>query len=278
MPTTRLIINADDLGAGPATDRGILRAFTEGIVTSASLLANGASFAEAAISARAMQLPVGVHLNLADGRALAGAIAGLTDAAGNFPGKARLRQLLTAGAFDGEAVRRELLAQVERVVAAGLTPDHLDTHQHCFLFPTLTPVVLDVARACGARAVRLPVPAETAEAPLPASLAAELALYRQLAPAVRRALTLSGLCSPDGLCGMSLLNRLTEDSLCALLRTLPAGTWELMVHPGELDPQNPFTGPERQRELVALTSPAVRMLLEELGIELINFGDLHCAF
>jgi chitin disaccharide deacetylase len=277
MSATRLIINADDLGAGPATDRGIFRAFAEGIVSSASLLANGPSFAEAARTAQAMQLPVGVHLNLSEGHALTGVITGLTDAVGNFPGKARLRTILSAGHIDEKAMRRELTAQVEQVVAAGLTPDHLDTHQHFFLFPALTPVVLEVARACGLRALRLPVPAEPADAVLPQLLAEEMLLYRQLAPAASRALRFNRFCTPDGLYGMPLLNRLTEDSLSALLRSIPAGTWELMVHPGYSDPSQPFAGPERQREVAALTSPAVRALTEERGIQLITFGELSCA-
>jgi predicted glycoside hydrolase/deacetylase ChbG (UPF0249 family) len=66
-PEIRLIVNADDLGCGPARDRGIFRAFQQGIVTSASLLANGRTFAEAAREARTLGLPVGVHLNLAEG-------------------------------------------------------------------------------------------------------------------------------------------------------------------------------------------------------------------
>ncbi|HDS15451.1 MAG TPA: ChbG/HpnK family deacetylase [Proteobacteria bacterium] len=49
----RLIINADDLGSGPQRDRGILHAFERGLVTSASLLANGSSFTEAARLAQA---------------------------------------------------------------------------------------------------------------------------------------------------------------------------------------------------------------------------------
>jgi chitin disaccharide deacetylase len=277
MSATRLIINADDLGAGSATDRGIFQAFSKGVVSSASLLANGPSFAAAASTASALGLPIGVHLNLADGEALSGPIPGLTDAAGHFPGKARLRTVLATGRVDEGALRKELLAQVERVVLAGLAPDHLDTHQHTFLFPALTTLVLEIARSCGIEALRLPQPAEAEDEHLPEPLAAEVSLYRRLAPAACRALRASGLCAPDGLYGMPLLNRLTEERLCELLRALPAGTWELMVHPGELDRENAFSGLERPRELAALTSLAVRALLDERRIALITFGELPCV-
>ena len=126
----RLIVNADDLGSSPQRDRGIFSAFTEGIVTSASLLANGSNFVAAVAQAQACTMPVGVHLNLAEGPALTGPIPGLTDAAGNFPGKTGLRSLLLDGCPNETGIREELLAQIARVRTAGLEPDHLDTHQH----------------------------------------------------------------------------------------------------------------------------------------------------
>jgi len=50
-----LIVNADDLGWTAGVNRGIAEAHRNGIVTSASLLANGEAFAEAAELARKTQ-------------------------------------------------------------------------------------------------------------------------------------------------------------------------------------------------------------------------------
>jgi chitin disaccharide deacetylase len=67
----QLIVNADDFGMAPGVNRAILEAHRTGIVTSTSLLANGAAFDEAAAAARATPtLAVGVHLNLTQGRPL----------------------------------------------------------------------------------------------------------------------------------------------------------------------------------------------------------------
>ena len=272
-----LIVNADDLGSGRPRDRGILAAFAKGIVTSASLLANGPSFASAAREALACGLPLGVHLNLADGVAVSGPIAGLTDAAGNFPGKAALRAALRTGAPDREGLHRELLAQIARVRGAGVDPDHLDTHQHCLLFPALTDLIAEVAASSGIRALRWPQPAESPPDAAPESLTAELALYRQLAPAAGQTLHAGRLWTPDGLWGMPLLNRLNSASLLATLAEIPAGMWELMTHPGECDPTDPFGGAEREAELAALTAPAVRRLLDARGIRLTTFGACACA-
>lgn len=273
----RLIVNADDLGCGPQRDRGIFAAFTRGIVSSASLLANGPSFAAAAAEARRCALPVGVHLNLADGAAVSGPISGLTDGHGRFPGKIVLRTILGRGSFDRAGVHRELLAQIDRVRAAGLEPDHLDTHQHCLLFPSLTDLIVAVAKASGIRALRLPAPPEPMGEDPPGQLGDELMLYRRLAPTASRVLRRSGLWTPDGLCGMDLLNRLDHGRLAVQLADMPTGTWELMTHPGHLDPHDPFGGPERETELAALTAPAIRQIVAARGICLASFGECACT-
>jgi len=273
----RLIVNADDLGRGTATDRGIFRAVGEGIVTSVSLLANGASFTEAAREARTVGVPVGVHLNLAEGRSLTGEIRGLTRSNGDFPGKTESRRRLAAGMVEPSGIREELTAQIEQVLDAGLRPDHIDSHQHTFLFPQVADAALAIAGRFGIASARLPWPAEPEAADPGGSLGEELALYRRLAPATARTLGASGLFAPDGLWGMTFLNRLDEASLSQILRSLRAGTWELMVHPGCCDPADPFAGQEREAEVAALTSPAIRSLIGEMGIELTNFRELACA-
>lgn len=273
----RLIVNADDLGISPNRDRGLFRAFAAGIVSSASLLANGEDFAAAAAEARAAGLPVGVHLNLSEGRPLAGPIPGLTDGDGRFPGKAGLRLRLLGGWREATAVLREFAAQIDRVRAAGLEPDHLDTHQHCLLFPALTDLVIAAAAAAGIGAIRLPLQVEPATADPGGDLGRDLALYRRLAPPAAAALRAAGLFTPDGLWGMPALGHLDTGRLAALLETIPPGTWELMTHPGYADPGHPFGGPDRESELAALTAPGIARLVAERQIRLTTFGACGCA-
>jgi len=178
---------------------------------------------------------------------------------------------------DAPALHGELAAQVERLLAAGLRPDHLDTHQHTFLFPAVAEAALAVAERYGIAAARLPQPCEPATEVTNAPLGAEMALYRRLAPEAAARLAGSGLATPDGLWGMAYLNRLDEAALAGILRALPPGTWELMVHPGGCDPANPFAGVEREAEVAALTAPAIRALVGELRIELTTFGEMACV-
>jgi predicted glycoside hydrolase/deacetylase ChbG (UPF0249 family) len=101
----RLIVSADDLGANPARNRGILEAFSLGIVTSASLLANGEAFCEAVDLAGDARLPVGVHLNLSEGFSLTGNVPALTDQQGRFSSGGRMDGPDRAGLCGGSCSR-----------------------------------------------------------------------------------------------------------------------------------------------------------------------------
>lgn len=274
----RLIVNADDLGLNPQRDRGIIEAFRCGLVTSASLIANGASFATAAATANDCGLPVGVHLNLSEGTTLTGPIDGLTDPSGQLPGKEAMRQRLLAGRCDTVALQREMAAQVEAVLAAGLQPGHLDGHQHCHVYPSLVPVVIALAQDYGIDALRSARPADPGDALVPPLLQDDLALLRRLGGPAQMAFRSAGLRTPDGLWGLPLLHGLTTPSLCALLDSLPAGDWELMTHPGyPVAHGRPFECAQRQVELQALTSVAAHRVVERRGIRLCRFADLPCA-
>ena len=273
-----LIINADDLGINANRDRGILEAFEHGIVTSASLLANGPSFATAVAQVKEAGLPVGVHLNLADGSSLTGQIKGLTDADGHLPGKQKLRQHLAAGVCDHAAIRNELAAQIECFFDAGLQPDHLDSHQHIQLYPCLTNMVAELALAFGIYAMRRALPAEPATQDPDGPLGEELVLYRRLNQDTHAKTINAGIKTPDALWGMPLLNRLDTTSLCQLLENLNEGCWELMTHPGyPFDLARLFDGPQRQFELQALLSVEAKEIITRRRIRMCTFGDLLCA-
>lgn len=273
-----LIINADDLGINPERDRGILEAFQQGIVTSTSLLANGPSFNAAVKKAKATGLPIGVHLNLSDGRALTGPIKGLTDAQGNMPGKEWLRRHLVVGKCDYTAIRNELSAQIEQILNAGLHPDHLDGHQHCQIFPPLTEMIVELANSFGIDAMRSSLPAEPYGTEAQSSLAKEMGLYRRLGQKAHATIVAADIKAPQGLWGMPLLHDLNTNTLCILLENLPEGNWELMTHPGyPFTPGRIFEGSQRQIELQALLSREAQEIVARRQILLRTFGELPCV-
>jgi predicted glycoside hydrolase/deacetylase ChbG (UPF0249 family) len=273
-----LIVNADDLGSNPGRDRGILEAYSKGIVSSVSLLANGPSFISAAAHVSQHKVPTGVHLNLADGTTLSGEIKGLTGPDGELPEKNRLRECLEAGNCDQQAIRRELAAQIERIIDHGITPDHIDSHQHCQIFPCISQMIVDLSIEFGIKAMRTACPAEPVEEDPKGDLGKEITLYRRFARNAQDAIHKANICTPDGLWGMPLLNCLDETRLCQLLDNLPEGHWELMTHPGYTsNTGNPFDSKQREIELHALTSKKALDIIRQRNIRLCNFGDLPCA-
>lgn len=66
-PNSLFVINCDDFGWTEPRDRGILSLFQKGLISSTTVLINGPHILEALSSAKALNLPMGLHLNLTEG-------------------------------------------------------------------------------------------------------------------------------------------------------------------------------------------------------------------
>lgn len=270
----RLVVNADDLGVHPKIDEGVLLAAANGIVTSASVMVTGPSASEAVARARAQKIGLGVHLCLTTHLEPAAPALSVRQLA---PG-GRFRKdwkdftlAWLAGLIPLAQIERELIAQVDKARELGFTPDHLDSHQHFHLMPGLRATVERIAHS-----FKLPLrwPHERPE----------LKWLSKPGPALKTAL-LEGLAlaRPSAIAhrvssyGIFDTNGLTEQKLIDRLRKLPEGDSEIFCHPGlnpgviHLEPS--WTYPWEQ-ELSALTSPSVRHVLDERGIELTTYGKL----
>ena len=112
-----------------AVNEGVARAFTEGILTQASMMPPCPWFDEAAAIAHDVELPVGMHSTLTCDwdRLRWGPLTGgrtLTDDGVAF----RSTVAAAAAAIDHEDAVEELEAQVQRMRAAGLMPTYFDCH------------------------------------------------------------------------------------------------------------------------------------------------------
>jgi predicted glycoside hydrolase/deacetylase ChbG (UPF0249 family) len=157
-----LIVNADDFGLTGGVCRAIVKAHTDGIVTSTSALALGPAFASGApLLDGVPSLGVGVHLAVVgEDPPLLGAadIPSLVDARGRLP--LSWRQFLPraiAGRVKLEQVEREFNAQLDCVSATldGRPLTHIDTHQHLHLWPPMGKLVARLAKERGIAAVRV---------------------------------------------------------------------------------------------------------------------------
>jgi chitin disaccharide deacetylase len=134
--TKCLIVNADDFGQSFGVNRGIIKAYCCGIVTSASLMVRWPGASEASAYAKEHPgLGLGLHVDLGEKVFRAGewvpvyAVVPLQDAS---------------------AVRAEITRQLEmfhRLVGHG--PSHLDSHQHVHLREPVRAILVEVAQQLG---------------------------------------------------------------------------------------------------------------------------------
>ncbi|HEY6331687.1 MAG TPA: ChbG/HpnK family deacetylase [Blastocatellia bacterium] len=286
----RLIVNADDFGFTRGVNAGILRAFREGILTSATMMANGDAFDDAVAVARANpDLAIGCHLAIVGGKSVARAqeLNGLVDGMGHLPKTlSQLAVKLATGAARPKAIEREFAAQVEKIVAAGIKPTHFDAHKHAQLHPQVLKAMVRVAGDFGIKRIRNPFSRQDGHwRSIPrAERRAYLKQYsRSIAvmPArvfFKRTIVAHGIKTPDLFCGVAVTGLLNREALMKLLRAVPTGTTELMCHPGvydqDLEAAHTRLKRSRQQELEALTDERVKRLANEIGIRFINFREM----
>jgi predicted glycoside hydrolase/deacetylase ChbG (UPF0249 family) len=278
MPA-QIILNADDFGLTHGINRAIGELHSAGVLTSATLMANGAAFDDAVEIARAHPaLGVGCHIVLTDGAPVSppGSIRSLIGADGiNFrPSLVDFVQALLLGRINEEEVAREALAQIEKLQGAGIHPTHIDTHKHTHLFPSIARPLLQVAEHCGIRAIRNPFEPEWS-----------LALNHG-GRARRLAVRLVGLLRPRFEAHARIRDRrvlttgqLNAATLGEILRALPlSGIYELCCHPGyndgELDRVATRLRAHREVEREALLAELPRALGAVNSPSLDHYGSL----
>jgi chitin disaccharide deacetylase len=291
----QLIVNADDFGLTEQVSRGILDAHREGIVTSTTLMANGAAFEPAvAMSRLAPRLGVGVHLNLTEGEPVSSALSipTLADSSGRLhwtPG--RLLQALLSRRVSLADIETELRQQIAKVFRAGIVPTHLDGHKHVHVLPGISEIVVRLAQEFAIASVRCP----QEEAPrLPdllrngghsrIAVAEQYAVGRAVSGFARRfreRLVKAGLRFTAHFYGLTQTGFLDLQIIQEILDSLPEGISELMCHPGYTDAQLVATGTrllgQREIEIQALKAFEVRKLLANSGIRLGNYRPLGVA-
>jgi chitin disaccharide deacetylase len=278
----RLIVNADDLALHPCVNQAIVKAHREGIVTSTTILAGGSAFFDAVAGVKSCpELGVGVHLCLVDQKPVLdpAKIPSLVDKDGKFPDSygAFLRGLVLQR-FRMSDVRRELEAQITRVLDQGLKVTHLDSHQHLHLLPGISSVVAELGIKMGLRRIRVPseIVIRGCESPsILRRLQGQIVLG--LARKRRREFLRRGLTSPDHFAGFGRGGNFNADNWRALIPQLREGVTEVMVHPGADNSalqSATHWNYHWEQELAALTDPNLKQLIQDHGIQLVNYRDL----
>ncbi len=261
---TRLIVQADDAAITHAATLGTLDSITNGIVRATGLFTNCAAAPFAAAALRELEgVDVGIDLNFVTGRPLlpADEVPGLVDERGvlRSSGSIRSEYVVTGGdgvflefevdPFDPAQTRAEADAQVARFFELmGRPPAYV--HHHSLVSPVSDAVLRDVAASLGVLAVDdlyrtggLPLlPNEWYTAPFPVDVQARA----------------------DAVGAMErLIPRILEHDISLLI-----------THPGYVDAELlDITSYSivRARDAEAMTSPHVRRMLDDAGIELTTF-------
>jgi len=289
-PVRNLIVNADDLAWTEGVNRGIAQAHRYGIVTSATILANGAAFAAAVELVKATpSLAVGVHLNLSDGKPVSPpeTVPSIVNDRGEFKGGPEALLLRVARRnLRIKEVEMEWESQIRKVVNAGIQPTHLDGHKHVHMLPGMFEIVLRLAKRNAIPAVRISHEGSSLRAalssgenqniPLVMKQGVQARVLKLLARDARALAEAAGIATTDYFCGIAQTGELTIEGMKCLLQNLPEGTTEIMCHPGfmdkELEESATRLRDSRELEVQILTSPDLRNLVASQGIRLIDYA------
>ena len=270
----KLIVSADDFGMTEGINSGIIKSFNEGIVTSASIMANMPGFEPAINLAKGNpHLAIGIHLNIMKGEPLqpANRVSSLVDSDGSFHPLTELIKRLLLGRIVLAEMEQELRSQVEQVIATGLKITHLDSHRHFHIYPSILKVIVRLAGEYNIARIRYP------RSRFDFSLNWKELLLLLLSLRSSNIMTKNDMEYPQRFFEFLRIekNKNPLQSFDSFCRNLPEGVTELCCHPGfvtgELD-KSEAGAYNRERQIEILTAPDVLELLQKYDVRLINYA------
>ena len=272
-PERRLIVNADDFGRSRSINEAVIRAHREGILSTASLMVNEPSCAEAvALAKENPKLGVGLHLTLLMGHSALSQerIPGLVNARGEFsnsPVGVGFRYFFERDLR--EQLRAEIHAQFKAFRSTGLPLDHVDGHLHMHLHPVVFRILMEDSEMLGIRHLRLTRDCFDRSRRMASGRwfyrTSHALIYEQLSARAREPLRQRGIKHAQISFGLLQDSHVDEVYILKLLPELPPGDSELYSHPS----MDRF-----KHEFDALNSPRVKETVAQLGIKLIRYQDL----
>lgn len=279
--TLQILVNADDFGRHVLINSAVAKCVERGCLRSATLMPGGKAFDDAVDVAKAHpELGVGIHLTMVNGFPVCDPkdIPSLVTEEGVFYDDYTIfvkRFLKRQICLDD--VRRELMAQAEKMGKTGLSLTHVDSHQHMHVLPGIFDIALDAAESLHLDAVRIPrSPLFTGFSGSIGQLIgrtglAALADMAGLRAKHRRFRT------PDHFAGIVAGEAVHEGHFRHIIDHLKPGTTEVMMHPGidnRILQKDTLWDHDFEAEYHAITSPAILQRLKEKQVKVVNFGDL----
>jgi len=272
-----LMVHADDVGMSHSVNVATIEAFKKGMVTSGSIMVPCPWFPEIAAYAREHpELDLGLHLTLTSEwkylrwRPVAppDKVKGLLDEEGYMWRSERQ----TAMKATPQEIETEIRAQIDRALAFGIKPTHLDTHMGTlYTRRDFFEVYTRLGREYG-----IPV---MVMRPTPEAIAHGKAIGSPITEDVLRGVQADGFAMLDylvtGVPGRTFEER--KKAYHDLLRNLKPGVTMLIVHLGMDDPElRAVTGSWQQRhaDFLSFTDPETETLIKQLGIRLTTWREM----
>lgn len=298
----RLILSNDDFGVTHGLTEAVRQSFLAGRTSCASIRTNGAAFEHSLkdVLPTIPGLELALHLNLTEGPAEAAPseVPHLTDEGGRF--RRSFAHYLLDLRRDGQLrreIERELRAQFEKALRAGLAINSVNGHQHVHMIPEVFEVTCRLARDFGVGLVRIPqepffwLPA-TADTLFMTSHLNPLKhlLLNRLSRGARARLSHYGLRSVGAFVGVLYTGRMTVRvvrSALAKIQRSGIEEVEILFHPADVDDRRDaglrgevpgyYFSLQRQREKQVLLSDDFATLLRDCGGLVVNHASLFPA-
>jgi predicted glycoside hydrolase/deacetylase ChbG (UPF0249 family) len=276
--TKLLIVHADDLGETHSVNAAAIKAIAGGTINSASLMVPCPWFPEMADYAKSHpEADLGLHLTLTSERvyyrwgpvAPADKVPSLVDQNGYFHHDWEKGEHIIGERINAKEVEIELRAQIERALAMGVRPTHLDSHQYRLIMngKNLFDAMLRVAHD-----YKLPIFVTRdwfADHPY---------LQESLGPSdivIDHTVTIEPDVPPEK----------WADFYLSALKNLQPGVTEFVIHPGYDNEElraatrerSTWGAAWRQRDYDFFTSDQFRKILAEQKIKLITWRELSRA-
>ena len=279
----KLIVNADDFGLHTEVNKAVIKGYQQGCIRSTSLMPTGAAVDEACELARENPgLGIGIHITLVAERPVLPVekVATLVDENGYFHADHMVfikKYLL--GEIDNGQLYAECEAQIARAMSLGLNVTHLDSHQHLHTLPGVTPICLELMKKYHIHRMRYPGEAFAFTGGYDAGLFRRVAKcgLTVCAMLARRRAKCYNIMMPEHFFGMLAGGHMEERYFLNILRALPDGVSEIMVHPGcnAADLGSVYDWQYHwEDELASVTSLETMRYLKEHEIELVSFKEL----
>ena len=170
-------------------------------------------------------------------------------------------------------------SQIEKFLASGLIPTHVDSHQHMHVLPGLIDVALDLCARYMIPAMRIPsIPVDLRQTTLK-NLGEQIGRtgLHVLAERARKKAKAFQLVVPDAFGGIVAGRAVDKKTIRQILLSHYQGVTEIMVHPGLDDAilsADAHWDHSFETELAAVTDEGNRSICEALSIHVMNFRDL----